>query len=118
MLRSSIFFRKLIEDFSDRPIDLSVYTRKTGVHKIFGSLENRLDGTSLFQLLSWNMDAVSAACTNLRFLSKLQDPAKVTKAFQSFLLKIVFLDCIFRVFMLDLVLNEMVIHVLLRSTLA
>ena len=36
-----------------------------------------MDATSLFQLLSWNMDGLSAACANLKFLSRMQDPGKV-----------------------------------------
>ena len=55
------------------------FAKKAGVSKIFGgSKDNRLDGSSLFQLLSWNMDAVSAACTNLKYLMRLPECSRVS----------------------------------------
>ena len=71
--------------FSDRPIDLLTFAKKAGISKIFGgSKDNRLDGSSLFQLMSWNMDAISASCANLKFLIRLPDCTKVMKKIDPF----------------------------------
>ena len=72
------FVRSFILYFSDRPIDLLTFAKKAGISRIFGgNKDGRFDGSSLFQLMSWNMDAISAACANLRYLMRFPECSKV-----------------------------------------
>ena len=44
---------------------------------MFGDQSDRMNGTSMYRTLSWNLDALYASAHNLKFLSGLQNPAQV-----------------------------------------